>query len=100
VRLLVSLHCLSSSVKVCRLRETVDVSSCASVDLNSRSLSPGGQRLALNFALRSSRDTACLKYLILLLEIVKGRRCGIKPTELTVSLFEGGKVQLKFRVKV
>jgi hypothetical protein len=62
-------------------------------------LSPGGQRLALNFALRSSRDTACLKYLILLLEIVNGRRCGIKPTELTVSLFEGGKVQGKFDAK-
>lgn len=96
VRLLVSLHCLSSSCRVCRLRETLDVSSCTLTCRNSWSLSSGGHRFALNFALRSSRDTACLKYLILLLDIVNGRRCGIKPTEVTVSLFEGGKVQEKF----
>lgn len=99
VRLLVSLHCLSSSFKVSLLRGTLDVSCCTSACRNSRFPSPGGQRFALNFALRSSRDTAWRKYLMLLLEIVNGRRCGMRPTELTVSLFEGGRNQVKFHVR-
>ena len=55
------------------------------------------QRLGgLDFALRSSRETAHLEYLMLLLETVDGRRWEIRPTKLTVSLFQSGQGEAIF----
>lgn len=45
-------------------------------------------KFALNLARRSSRATACLNVRIIVLDVVKGSRRGISPTEFTVSLFD------------
>ena len=44
------------------------------------------QWFALNFARRSSRESACRKVRMAVLDAVKGSLCGITPTEQTVSL--------------
>lgn len=43
-------------------------------------------RLALNFARRSSSDTACRKVRTMVFDVVNGNLFGMMPTESTVSL--------------
>ena len=59
------------------------------VDLEPNLTSSGFGRfhkLALNFARLSSRETACRNVRTMVLDVVNGRRLGIRPTESTVSL--------------
>ena len=46
-------------------------------------------KLALNFARRSSKATACRKVRTIVLDVVNGNLLGIMPTESTVSLLNG-----------
>lgn len=48
------------------------------------------QRLALNLARRSSRETACRNVRTMVLDVVNGSLFGTIPTESTVSLFTHG----------
>jgi hypothetical protein len=57
-------------------------------------------RFALNLERRSSNETACLNVRTMVLDVVNGSLRGIRPTELTVSLFRLRQLEEARRKKI